>query len=70
LVTPVISCPVITTRLTFPDSTDAMNSLNDKRESRVWYFVEKFQMSTPTTTSTIQNSKLFRVEFKKILPLP
>jgi hypothetical protein len=25
--------------------------------------VEKFQMRTPTTTRTIQNSKLLRVEF-------
>jgi hypothetical protein len=32
--------------------------------------VEKFQMSTPTTTSTIQNSKLFKVEFKTSLPTP
>jgi hypothetical protein len=32
--------------------------------------VEKFQMSTPTTTSTIQNNRLLRVEFKQRLPLP
>ena len=47
-----------------------MNSLNVSRWSRVWYFVEKFQMSTPTTTSTIQNSKLFKVEFTPSLPHP
>ena len=29
----------------------------------VWNVVEKFQIRTPTTTRTIQNSKLLRVEF-------
>jgi hypothetical protein len=28
-----------------------------------WNVVEKFQMRTPTTIRTIQNSKLLRVEF-------
>jgi hypothetical protein len=31
--------------------------------------LEKFQISTPTTTSTIQNSRLFSVEFNLGLPL-
>jgi len=30
--------------------------------------VEKFQMVTPTTTSTIQNNMLFNVEFTRSLP--
>jgi hypothetical protein len=30
--------------------------------------VEKFQISTPTTTSTTQNNRLFKVEFKQGLP--
>ena len=35
--------------------------------SRVWNVVEKFQMRTPTTTSTIQKSRLLSVEFKPSL---
>ena len=35
-----------------------------------WNLVEKFQMSTPATTSTIQNSRLFNVEFKHEPPTP
>jgi len=31
-------------------------------------FAEKFQITTPRTTSTIQNSKLFNVEFTQGLP--
>jgi hypothetical protein len=30
--------------------------------------VEKFHTRTPTTTRTIQNTRLFRVEFKSGLP--
>jgi hypothetical protein len=40
-----------------------MNWLKLMVWSRVLKRVEKFQTSTPTTTSTIQNSRLFRVEF-------
>ncbi len=47
-----------------------MNSLNVSWWSRVSYLVEKFQISTPTTTSTIQNNKLFKVEFNTSLPHP
>ena len=47
-----------------------MNSLNVIGRSCCWNFVEKFQMSTPTTTSTTQNNKLFKVEFKQSLPKP
>ncbi len=64
----MISWPVIVTRATLPLSTHDMNSLKLTDRSCCWNFVEKFQMSTPTTTSTIQNSKLFRVEFKQSLP--
>ena len=48
-----------------------MNSLNVTRRSGRWNFVETFQMSTPMTKSTVQNNKLFNVEFThnlQILP--
>ena len=45
-----------------------MNSLNVIVFSACWNFVEKFQMSTPRTTSAIQNNRLFNVEFKQSLP--
>src|SRR5436309_14016240 len=45
-----------------------MNSLNEIVRSCCWNFVEKFQMSTPTTTSTTQNNRLFTVGFKQGLP--
>ena len=47
-----------------------MNSLNVIVFSACWNLVEKFQMSTPRTTSTIQNNRLFNVEFKQSLPKP
>ena len=47
-----------------PSSSNLTNSLNTMVLSRVWNVVEKFQIRTPTTTSTIQNSKLLSVEFK------
>ena len=60
---PVISLPVITTLTTCLSSTCFM-----KRENEIWFSLlcsefEKFQIRTPTTTRTIQNSKLLRVEF-------
>src|SRR5258706_1235820 len=45
-----------------------MNSLNEIVRSCCWNLVEKFQISTPTTTSTTQNNRLFNVEFKQGLP--
>ncbi len=41
-----------------------MNSLNVTVFSACWSLVEKFQISTPRTTSAIQNNRLFNVEFK------
>ena len=60
---PVISLPVMTTRATWPASTHAMNSLKLADVSLRWNLDEKFQTSTPTATRTIQNTRLFRVEF-------
>jgi hypothetical protein len=60
----------MTTLRTPPESAHDMNSLNEIGRSCCWNFVEKFQMSTPTTTSTTQNNKLFKVEFKPGLPTP
>jgi hypothetical protein len=45
-----------------------MNSLKLTVRSWVWNFVEKFQIARPTTTRTIQNIKLFNVEFTQGLP--
>jgi hypothetical protein len=59
-----MSCPVMVTPATVPESTHWMNSLNEAVRSWDWNFVEKFQMSTPTTKSTTQNNRLFNVEFK------
>ena len=61
------SLPVRTTFWTWVSSSCLTNSLNGIVFSRVWKVVEKFQMSTPTTTRTIQNSKLLSVEFKPSL---
>src|SRR5258708_19927452 len=47
-----------------------MNSLKEIVRSCCWNLVEKFQISTPTTTSTTQNNRLFSVEFKQGLPRP
>jgi hypothetical protein len=68
LLTPVISLPVIVTRATWPASTADMKSLKATGLLLVWNFVEKFHTTTPTTTRTIQNTRLFSVEFKSCLP--
>ena len=60
---PVISLPVIVTLATWPVSTWVMKLLKLMASSLLWNRVEKFQTRTPTTTSTIQNSRLLRVEF-------
>ena len=62
---PLTSWPVMTTRATWPESAACMNSLNVIVFSACWNFVEKFQMSTPRTTSAIQNNRLFNVEFTR-----
>ena len=60
---PVISLPVMTTVATSPFSTSWRNCENGIGVSLRWKVVEKFQIRTPTTIRTIQNSKLLRVEF-------
>ena len=60
--------PTILTDWTSFFSTEARNLLNGSGWSRVWNVVEKFQIKTPTMTSTIQNSKLLSVEFKPVPP--
>ncbi len=40
-----------------------MKSLKATGRSCVWNLVENFDTNTPTTTSTIQNSTRFNVEF-------
>jgi hypothetical protein len=67
LVVPVISLPVIVTRAIWPASTEVMNSLKFNAFGLVWNFVEKFHTRTPTTTRTIQNTRLLSVEFKPCL---
>jgi hypothetical protein len=57
--------PVIVTRATWPASTAAMNSLKFIGLAGDWNRVEKFHTSTPTTTSAIQKTRLFSVEFKQ-----
>ncbi len=54
---------MIVTFSMLPASAHDMNSLKVTVRSCCWNFVEKFQISTPTTTSTTQNNKLFNVEF-------
>jgi hypothetical protein len=44
-----------------------MNSLKLRGFWLVWNFVEKFHTRTPTTTRTIQKTRLFSVEFKTCL---
>jgi len=62
---------VIVTRATPPESAHDMNSLKvTVRGEPDWNFVEKFQISTPRTTSAIQNNRLFTVEFNQSLPKP
>ena len=67
--TPVTSFPVIVTDATWPD-VDLLHELGERDHAvaLVWKLAEKFQISTPTTTSTIQNSRLLSVEFKRFLP--
>ena len=60
---PVISWPVMVTFSTLPASTSAMKSLNGTGFDGLWNLVEKFHTPTATTTRTIQNTKLFNVEF-------
>jgi hypothetical protein len=45
-----------------------MNSLNFSAFWLGWKRVEMFHTSIPTSTRTIQNARLFRVEFKNFLP--
>jgi hypothetical protein len=52
----------------WPESTFDMNSLNFSAFWLGWNRVEMFHTSIPTRTSTIQNARLFRVEFKNFLP--
>ncbi len=68
LLEPVTSLPMMVTCATSPLSTCSMNLLNGRGVSRVWNVAEKFQIRTPTMTSTIQNSKLLSVEFKPVPP--
>ena len=56
------------TEATWPVLAFSMNSLKLITLSRCWKFTEKFQISTATRTSTIQNSRLLSVEFKLVLP--
>src|SRR3954447_7671405 len=63
-----MSWPVMMTFATWPESAACMNSLKVMVFSTCWNFVEKFQMSTPRTTSAIQNNRLFNVEFTRRFP--
>ena len=47
----------------FEASTSAMKSLNGTGFDGVWNLLEKFHTPSATTTRTIQNTKLFNVEF-------
>ncbi len=51
-----------------PASTSVMKSLNGTGFDWVWNRVEKFHTPTATTTRTIQNTRLFNVEFTLCLP--
>ncbi len=68
-VVPVISFPATVTLATWPESTQAMNSLKSTDRSRGENAVWKFQTTTATMASTSQNSRLLRVEFTPRLPL-
>src|SRR5262245_39912880 len=48
---------------TWPASTQETNSLKGTSTGLRWKFDEKFQTTTPTTTTTSQNTRLFKVEF-------
>src|SRR5687767_15943036 len=58
-----MSFPWILTVATWPCSTACRNCVNDTLSSRFCNCVENCQIMTPTTTRTIQNNKLLRVEF-------
>ena len=49
--------------MTWPFSTCCRNVVKAIGDGPRWNVVEKFQIRTPTTTRTIQNNKLLRVEF-------
>ena len=66
--TPLMSLPVIVTLETWPASTCDMKVLKLIACSRDWNVLEKFHTRRPTNTSTIQNSRLLRVEFTRSLP--
>ena len=68
LSTPLMSLPVIVTLDTWPASTCDMKVLKLMACSRDWNVREKFHTRSPTKTSTIQNSRLLRVEFTRGLP--
>ena len=68
LSTPLMSLPVIVTLETWPASTCDMKVLKLMACSRDWNVREKFHTRSPTKTSTIQNSRLLRVEFTRGLP--
>ena len=59
----MISLPVIVTVGDLPLLDCLRNVENGIGFSARWNVVEKFQIRTPTTMRTIQNSKLLRVEF-------
>src|SRR6476661_6696372 len=63
LYVPVISLPVITTLATSPTSTFCRNWENGMGDGFGRSPVENCQIRTPTTTRTIQNNRLLRVEF-------
>jgi hypothetical protein len=60
---PVISLPLITTLWTSPASTFWRNCENGILDGPGRRPVENCQIRTPTTTRTIQNNRLLRVEF-------
>ena len=60
---PLISLPVISTSATFLSVTSFKKVVNGICWGPRLKFAEKFQISTATTTRTIQKSKLLRVEF-------
>ncbi len=60
---PEISWPVMVTFSILPASTSLMKSLKATGFDGALNWVEKFHTPTATTTRTIQNTKLFNVEF-------
>src|SRR3954465_2275072 len=63
-----MSWPVMMTFATWPESAACMNSLKVMVFSTCWNSNQEFQMSTPRTTSAIQNKRLFNVEFTRRFP--